>query len=139
MSELKIRRNNGKDPEKDDEITSAPPRDRSPQLDVFREGDDIVVENQDGDVLAVERLPGKVGPKQMEEVKDAVKDAATPGLSNWTYEGLKKRLGDWKNEEIAKRKEKQADSRRHEPARAYHIGNTVCPYILLFSNFASWP
>lgn len=119
-------RSNGKDPEKDDDISPARGRSRSPPLEVFREGDDIVIEDgRTGDVIAVEHLPGKVGKTKMEEVEGVVKNAAALGQSGWTYGGLKKKLGDWKNEEMAKRKEKEADSRKHEPARAYHIGNTI--------------
>lgn len=103
------------------------PRDeaRSPDVEVYDEGDHVIVENQDGEVLAIEDTPhaGK-GEKDMDALKEKIKTEIAP--SGWTYDAIKKRLGHWKNEEIQKRKDKEKVDRKHEPARAYQFGNTVC-------------
>jgi len=99
---------------------------RARRVEVYDEGDQIVVENEDGEVLAVE--PGleqsgtNLGEK-MEELGDKLRSDTR--ASGWTYESIKRRVENWKREEIQKRKEKQRDSRKHEPARAYQFGNTV--------------
>ncbi|KAL2024687.1 hypothetical protein VTK56DRAFT_6888 [Thermocarpiscus australiensis] len=96
--------------------------DRGP-AEVYDEGDHVVVENQEGDVLAVQ-------PSNPEEVAEqarilASKLKAEAGPSGWTYEALKKRVTNWREAEIAKRKEKDKMGKKREPARAYQFGNTI--------------
>lgn len=95
-----------------------------PQVQVYDEGDHIIVENEQGDVVAVE-APGEEHHKEhhMQALKNTLQKEA--GQSQWTYDGLKKRLGHWREEEVQKRKEKNKSGRRHEPARAYQFGNTI--------------
>lgn len=121
-----------KDLEKGEEGESGEDGDRrresAPQVEVYDEGDHIVVEDEEGQVLAVE--PGKTHHHEAGEVlhsieglKDHAKqETAKPG---WTYESLKKRLVDFKDEEVQKRKAKSSSERRHAPARAYQFGNTI--------------
>ncbi len=103
-------------------------------IEVYAEGNNLVVENQDGDVLAVESVPGAEGEDHTdhaEELKSKLVDAL-PEPGNWTsYAGIKKKLDNWREGEIEKRKEKEKNTRRHEPARAYQFGNTVsCPLLI---------
>lgn len=91
-------------------------------IQIYEEGDRIVIENQDGDVLAVE---DNVTESTGKRLKDTLK--SEPGPSGWGYEAIKKRLATWREEESEKRKEKQASERKGEPARAYQYGTTVCP------------
>ncbi len=106
----------------------------NPKLNVYDEGDNIIVETEQGDVVAVEPTHSQRLPAGIDELDlDKLKENLTPeglsheaGGSSWSYDAIKKRLGDWKNEEIQKRKDRQKDDRRHEPARAYQFGNTVC-------------
>ncbi|OAA64164.1 Na+/H+ antiporter nha1 [Niveomyces insectorum RCEF 264] len=106
------------------------------RLTVYDEGDNLVIENEQGDVVDVEpmtprdqprhdNLPsgGEPGTGEEKPISEALKSDA--GTSGWTYETLKKRFGNWRNDEMQKRKEKQKDARRHEPARAYQFGNTI--------------
>ncbi|KUI62558.1 Na(+)/H(+) antiporter [Cytospora mali] len=95
-----------------------------PEVEVYDEGNHIIVENEQGDVIAVE-APGEQHHKEhhMQELKDTLRKEA--GQSQWSYEALKKRLGNWREEEVQKRKDKQKSGRRHEPARAYQFGNTI--------------
>jgi len=98
---------------------------RTDELEVYDEGDHIIVENEQGEVVAVE--------SPIEEKEDTSAHAAAlksklqseAATSGWTYEGIRKRIGNWRDEEIQKRKEKQTKALRHEPARAYQFGNTV--------------
>lgn len=93
-------------------------------IEIYDEGDHIIVENRDGDVIAVE-APIEEGHKEhkVQDLKEKLEREA--GTSQWTYDGLKKRLGHWRDEEVQKRKDKQKNERRHEPARAYQFGNTI--------------
>lgn len=124
-----------KDPEKADDGSAedAPPegehrRESAPEVEIYDEGDHIVVEDQEGQVLAVE--PQKTEHHEAGEVMHSIeglKENAKHEISkpNWTYESLKKRLVDFRDEEVQKRKAKSSSDRKHEPARAYQFGNTI--------------
>lgn len=99
-------------------------RNRENELEIYEEGDHIIVENHDGDVLAVEApVEEEYKAHKMKDLKETLEKEAGP--SQWTYDGLKKRIGHWRDEEVQKRKDKQKNERRHEPARAYQFGNTI--------------
>ncbi|KAF3059475.1 putative Na(+)/H(+) antiporter C3A11.09 [Daldinia childiae] len=92
------------------------------ELEVFDEGDHIIIEDHDGQVLAVEET-GHQPAQDLHEVKEKAKaETQKPG---WTYESLKKSIGKWRDEEAQKRKDKAKIERKHEPARAYQFGNTI--------------
>lgn len=101
-----------------------PPEERTPEIEVYDEGDHIIVENQDGDVVAVEASEEHRQDHHLEDLKSKLHNEGT-GNSRWNYDALKKRIGHWRDEEMQKRKEKQSSDRRHEPARAYQFGNTI--------------
>lgn len=110
--------------EEGEERGESPSQRQQPKVEVYDEGDHIIVENEDGDVIAME-APGEPHHKEhhMQELKDTLKKEA--GQSQWSYDALKKRLGNWREEELQKRKDNQKSGRRHEPARAYQFGNTI--------------
>ncbi|KAI1087113.1 alkali metal cation/H+ antiporter Nha1 C terminus-domain-containing protein [Rostrohypoxylon terebratum] len=92
------------------------------EIEVYDEGDHIVIEDQEGQVLAVQET-GHRPNKNLHEAKEKVKaEVQKPG---WTYDSLKKTIGKWREEETQKRKEKTKTERKHEPARAYQFGNTI--------------
>ncbi|KAG8166128.1 hypothetical protein KVR01_004680 [Diaporthe batatas] len=94
------------------------------EIEIYDEGDHIIVENRDGDVIAVEApIEEEYKEHKVQDLKEKLEKEAGP--SQWTYDGLKKRLGHWRDEEVQKRKDKQKNERRHEPARAYQFGNTI--------------
>lgn len=94
-----------------------------PEIDVYSEGGHIIVEDQDGQVLAVEETGHDMRIPDPHEIKEkAKKETEKP---YWTYESIKKSLGKWREEEQRKRKDKGKTDRKHEPARAYQFGNTV--------------
>ncbi|KAK8022590.1 sodium/hydrogen antiporter nha1 [Apiospora rasikravindrae] len=96
-----------------------------PEIGVYHEGHHIVIEDEDGQVLAVEETQGEHHPgvSNLHDLKEMAQEETQKG--NWTYESLKKRVGEWRNEEAQKRKGKTSSQRRHEPARAYQFGNTI--------------
>jgi len=110
---------------------SSPAQSASPTTDVhgrddveiYDEGDHIVIENQDGDVLAVESVSAEGDEKHAEALKSKLEPGAGP--SGWGYGALRQRIVNWRDEEIEKRKEKETKGRKGEPARAYQFGTTV--------------
>ncbi|KAK3302311.1 alkali metal cation/H+ antiporter Nha1 C terminus-domain-containing protein [Chaetomium strumarium] len=92
-------------------------------VEVYDEGDHIVVENHDGDVLAVRPSHNENLAEQAQVLASKLKSEAGP--SGWTYDALKKRVMNWRQGEIEKRKGKEAPHRKGEPARAYQFGNTI--------------
>lgn len=99
------------------------PDEPAPQMQVYDEGDHIIVENDQGDVVAVEASDEHRKEHHLKDLKEKLEKEA--GQSQWSYDSLKKRIGHWRDEEVQKRKEKQKSDRRHEPARAYQFGNTI--------------
>jgi sodium/hydrogen antiporter len=97
-----------------------------PDLEVYDEGDNIVVEDEEGEVIAMEPKESDSDEKvDLEGLKSRLKNVAETKPSAWTYESMKKKLGQWKDEEIRKRKANQKEARKSEPARAFQFGNTV--------------
>jgi Na(+)/H(+) antiporter len=108
------------------ESAANPTQEGRSELEVYDEGDHIVVENAEGDVLAVK-------PSNTENLAEQAKALANKlesevGASGWNYEALKKKVLNWREGEIAKRKGKEKSSRKGEPARAYQFGRTVRPH-----------
>lgn len=98
------------------------------KVDVYDEGDHVLVENRDGDVLAVEPTQHEGIGEQVGEQAQALasKLKSEVGPSGWTYDALKKKVVNWRENEAAKRKGKEKTVRKGEPARAFQFGNTVC-------------
>lgn len=100
------------------------PDEPTPEIDVYDEGAHIIVENQEGDVVAVEAPDSHGKEHHAADLKHKLHHEGA-GKSAWNYSALKKRIGDWHEGEIQKRKEKKNSDRSHEPARAYQFGNTI--------------
>ncbi|KXH25182.1 sodium/hydrogen antiporter [Colletotrichum simmondsii] len=131
-----------RDPEKDDdEITPSPDEGSSrtetpPKISIYEEGDNLVVENEDGDVLTVERSESRAEavaeaeahhrvPVETDLSAIAAAHSKQGEKFNWTLDSFKKKVGDVYTSEVEKRKEKSKADRRHEPARAFQFGNTI--------------
>ncbi|KAI0411181.1 alkali metal cation/H+ antiporter Nha1 C terminus-domain-containing protein [Xylaria grammica] len=93
-----------------------------PHFEVYDEGDHIVIEDQEGQVVAVEPTHQTPLPDPSPLVEKAKEEVQKP---SWTYDSLKKSLAKWRDEEAQKRKEKTKEERKHTPARAYQFGNTI--------------
>lgn len=116
------------------------------QTETFVEGDHLITENEDGDVLTVQRTPsdrhGK-GEEEEEEDKDSsndfdeVRDAVRPEPKDeaehrkYGYKNMRKKIGVWKHRDDADVEASGSGSSRREPERkrgpalAYQFGNTV--------------
>ena len=101
--------------------------DRRPEhVEVYEEGHDMVFENDDGDVLDVQRSPSGADADAQAQGGELPAPAIAKTQSQpWTFNGLRRKVTDMYSTEREKRKGKEAASRRHEPARAYQFGNTV--------------
>jgi hypothetical protein len=117
-------------PEDDDDAREATRKEDAvgdqdrPGIDVYDEGNNIIVENEQGDVIAVEKVGSKDDAgAHAQTLKERLETELEP--SGWSYKGIKHKIGEWRAEELEKRKDKHKSNRRHEPARAYQFGNTV--------------
>ncbi|RDA84004.1 hypothetical protein CP532_3148 [Ophiocordyceps camponoti-leonardi (nom. inval.)] len=106
---------------------------RRPRLNVYAEGDHLVVEDEEGDVLDVQSAnpPSEDETRQLSASpsNDAEEDPAAGPSSGerpvWTLHGLRRKVNEVYTSELEKRKGKAKVQRRHEPARAYQFGNTI--------------
>ncbi|RYP78082.1 hypothetical protein DL771_000775 [Monosporascus sp. 5C6A] len=95
----------------------------SPEINIYDEGNNVVVEDQDGQVLAVEPKDRGLGAPDEQEIKERAKCETQKPY--WTYDSIKKSFAEWRREEQEKRKARGKYERKHEPARAYQFGNTI--------------
>jgi type IV secretory pathway VirB9-like protein len=95
-----------------------PPR----PVNIYDEGDNLVFESRDGEVIDVQPAPEE---HKNEGLPTPVTVAKADADKLWTISGFKKKMGEVYNVEMEKRKDKGKE-RKHEPARAYQFGNTVC-------------
>lgn len=96
------------------------------QTEVYDEGDDIIIENEDGDVLSVQPAAGGKG-QQEGAVEKAKEDIQKSGQG---YKNLRKKIGVWRHRDDAEvERELSAGARethkKRGPALAYQFGNTV--------------
>lgn len=97
--------------------------------EVYQEGDDIIIEDEDGEVLGqteTEHARQRHNANQ-EKRKEIAEDLEHPATG---YKNLRKKLGVWrqKDEEVAEGSEKPRQKQPHRtrgPALAYQFGNTV--------------
>jgi len=93
----------------------------SEKVEVYDEGNHVILENRDGDVLAIE--PALIERHNEEALKAKLESGADS--AKWSYDALKKKLSTWREGEVEKRREKQNEARKSEAARAYQFGSTV--------------
>ncbi|PHH85265.1 hypothetical protein CDD83_672 [Cordyceps sp. RAO-2017] len=97
---------------------------RTPRVELYEEGDQIVIENEDGDVLDVQPTPN---PLEQELAPPSRRPRPGPSSEpfNWSFGGLRRKMSEVYSSEMEKRKDKGKSHRRHEPARAYQFGNMI--------------
>jgi len=114
--------------EEQDAIRQAESNEQAGHVEVYDEGNDIVVENEDGDVLTVQHISSQDNPKEHAlKLKEKLENEV-PAPTGWTYGQLKKRIEHWRQEEIKKRqdhRDRHKTGKKHNPARAYQFGNTI--------------
>lgn len=86
-------------------------------LEIYDEGDNIVFENRDGDVIAVNKVEHHGNETSTKGGESAPK--------GWGYGAMKKRIGHWRDEELEKRREQEKDPRKRKEGQAYLFGNTA--------------
>lgn len=98
--------------------------------EVYQEGHDIIVENEDGDVLGQrETEHGREKRKAREDFTKEIKEDVEHQMTG--YKNLRKKLGVWRHKDeldpdgSEKPRHKQPQ-RKRGPALAYQFGNTVC-------------
>ncbi|KAH8178841.1 sodium/hydrogen exchanger family protein [Sarocladium implicatum] len=111
----------------DVEPEELPHRPRSPpHISIYEEGNELVFEDQDGEVLDVQesgRSPGQEG----ELPKPATAVTKGEGLSPhpWSLGGLRRQVSEVYTREMQKRKAHSSAHEKRGPARAYQFGNTI--------------
>jgi hypothetical protein len=103
--------------------------------EVYTEGNDMIIEDEDGEVLTQGKTPK--GKERLDSTtkKEIKEDVEHPGLG---YKNLRKKLGIWRHkdeeeeESSPKLKKPKAPVGKRGPAMAYQFGNTVggIPYII---------
>ncbi|KAL2258216.1 hypothetical protein VTK26DRAFT_8569 [Humicola hyalothermophila] len=93
------------------------------KVNVYDEGDHIVLETSDGNVLAVEPTQHQGVAEHAHALASKLKSEVEP--SGWSYDALKKKVMHWRQDGTAKNKEKQETIRKAEPAQAFQFGNTI--------------
>lgn len=104
------------------ERESRRPRRSPPHVEIYDEGNQMVFENEDGDVLGVERTDGDDN-EEASHPANTLKPDGEP--FSWSFGGLRRKMSEMYTSEMEKRKDKGKAERRHEPARAYQFGNMV--------------
>ncbi|POR33418.1 Putative Na(+)/H(+) antiporter C3A11.09 [Tolypocladium paradoxum] len=97
---------------------------RAPRVEVFDEGDHIVFENEDGDVLDVQPTP-EGDRRGLPRPNEGQRSRSGSEPFSWSLGGLRRKMSEVYTLEVEKRKEKGKNERRHEPARAYQFGHTI--------------
>jgi len=124
----------------------------APEVNIYDEGDNLIIENQDGDVLHVVPPPGSLSPARTrsrsrsrsrerspspgtrleapgQQTTGRARSKSDPSAKfDWTVDGIKKKCVEIYYQEVDKRKEKTKEDRKHEAACAYQFGNTVSSY-----------
>ncbi|GJN82411.1 Na(+)/H(+) antiporter [Purpureocillium lilacinum] len=104
------------------ERESRRPRRSPPHVEIYDEGNQMVFENEDGDVLGVERTDGDDN-EEASHPANTLKPDGEP--FSWSFGGLRRKMSEMYTSEMEKRKDKGKAERRHEPARAYQFGNMI--------------
>ncbi|KAI1751479.1 alkali metal cation/H+ antiporter Nha1 C terminus-domain-containing protein [Xylaria castorea] len=117
VQEISLEKSEGSTPEEEHKDGE------QPKFEVYDEGDHIVIEDEEGQVLAVEPTKHHTNLPSLEALKEKAKEEVQK--PSWTYDSLKKSLARWRDDEAQKRKDKPKEERKHAPARAYQFGNTI--------------
>lgn len=120
-----------KDPEKvEDEFGESPSgssgRVTPRRIEVYDEGDNMIFETEDGEVIDVQPAP-RASHDSRDELPPPTTASASKaeGESFWSIGGFRRKMSEVYTVEMEKRKDKGKSERKHEPARAYQFGNTI--------------
>lgn len=117
-------RRNSKEEETDQHRSDA---ERHPDgIEVYQEGEDIILENEDGDVVGSRiRSHSKERREMAKKVEKEMRDDIEHPITG--YKNLRKKLGVWrhKDEDPESPRKSKALRQKHGPALAYQFGNTI--------------
>ena len=96
--------------------------------EIYREGEDILIENEDGDVIGSRiKSHSRERRESMKKIEKEIKDNIEHPVSG--YQNLRKKLGVWRHKDDEEQPEGlnkyKAHRNKHGPALAYQFGNTV--------------
>jgi Na(+)/H(+) antiporter len=93
---------------------------RHPHMyEAYQEGDHVIIENEDGDVLSVEQSPPDEDKEdKLGELKETAEHPETG------YKQFRKKIGEWRHRDEGEEQKSKQKSKRG-PALAYQFGNTV--------------
>ncbi|KAH7140777.1 Sodium/hydrogen exchanger family-domain-containing protein [Dactylonectria macrodidyma] len=117
-----------KDPEKvEDESEDTPSgssgRVTPRRIEVYDEGDNMIFETEDGEVIDVQPVPR---PSREELPPPTTANMPRADAEKfWSIGGFRRKMSEVYSGEMEKRKDKSKSDRKHEPARAYQFGNTI--------------
>jgi Na(+)/H(+) antiporter len=94
------------------------------KTEVYDEGDDVIIENEDGDVLTTVETPkGKERRDAMKKAQKEIVDGVEHPVAG--YKNLRKKLGVWRHKDDFEEQESPKAKKKRGPAMAYQFGNTV--------------
>jgi sodium/hydrogen antiporter len=98
------------------------------RTETFVEGNELITENEDGDVLTIQKTP-EGGHLSVQKPVAAEGSTEDTDLRNHRYKELRKKLGVWRHKGEADLEEggstRKQPERKRGPALAYQFGNTV--------------
>jgi Na(+)/H(+) antiporter len=98
---------------------------------IYQEGSDIIIEDENGEVLATEKVsPGLREKESLREKEEHLKKKEKKVQEHLehpshAYKDLKKKLGVWRQKDEAEGEKEEEPKRKRGPALAYQFGNTV--------------
>lgn len=102
---------------------SPSPDETSPHIEVYEEGNHLVFEDEDGEVVGEEELDDNTEIEAPEPLARK-RSKSDVDWNNWTFGGIKRRVGEIYTSEMEKRKTTDKP-RSNKPARAYQFGNQI--------------
>ena len=105
------------------------------KTEVYDEGDDVIIENEDGDVLTTMETPkGKERRDAMKKAQKEIVEGVEHPVAG--YKNLRKKLGVWRHKDDFEEQESPKAKKKRGPAMAYQFGNTVSSRNLHSPNIA---
>ena len=106
------------------------------KTEVYDEGEDVIIENEDGDVLTTVETPkGKERRDAMKKAQKEIVEGVEHPVAG--YKNLRKKLGVWRHKDDFEEQESPKAKKKRGPAMAYQFGNTVSSRNLHSPNIAN--
>lgn len=128
MHEIKHRNDNDKSTQNHKSDAERHPN----KTEVYREGDDIITENEDGDVIDIRKASEPENKSAEKAAEEKVLEEDKELEPSHMYKNLRKKLGVWrhKDDDAVDEKSGKKEKQKRGAALAYQFGNTVSNSIL---------